>query len=854
MKVEDKAKGTSTTTTTNPEEEGDEDRFDRERDTAIERSRFHRNIHPQHNNVLNFAEWALFMDRTSQSNTPEDADSNTTYLEEKANFWYSSSSSSQQQMSSPSQRDSRAILSTANTTTSSSTPKVSVMCHPHLIQEHVKRRPSVMNQMERDIASADPTINVLADILDDLPMDHNLTDPTRSTDILQNSFPRAVSLSADFFNRADELAVSTWIDQQRQSTPTATIKVENPKSTPLQQGDDDPNSPQQEGPTNYTRSPPSPSRRSLLHSNPYVPNAGNDSSRQQNRSSSPSSPSSATTTATTSTVPFHNIRIIPYNSSRGIPKTLQLVIEKYWQRMVQATTDSTEVESLLFEFWDEIFPHSKTIAYHDGQTPVPRLDALETFLTTPCPRHIGIVQCEIERIKVGGKKNVKGRFFPTYEYNLFIRDGGQSATETTTPAQQQQQQNTSVKQQVLLMRAKNCGRSYYHGGNHSSTDHHSRLLEETTTTTTTSSSPATTDVLHRRVKKTAHIKPKKKRGVNNYFLYMEPSNSCLRSTSEKLNETRPTELGRLQSNLLGTEFQIFAPRKSKFCRSSSSRERYDSTGNLLQPVTDAQAILTTPVPTEGNGSRSGRVRNTSDRSTRYYGSSWPLLKISSRHNRRAIAQDELPAAQHCSESTDVFNESLSHMGREIETGVITYTANLLGNRPRVMDVCIPKPPSMLEERCDDGSDYLLRCPWETHCQRMLRDGQCEPIEGDNLMLTRFRQLQEQIDLSVGDENLNDEADEPTTEEEDFGLLVLQNRPPWWNEDLGAFVLNFGGRVSVASVKNFQLCDRNDHDYVMLQFGRIQGRHSFTMDFQYPLTAVQAFAIAISSLQSKISLG
>merc|ERR1712160_188306 len=89
---------------------------------------------------------------------------------------------------------------------------------------------------------------------------------------------------------------------------------------------------------------------------------------------------------------------------------------------------------------------------------------------------------------------------------------------------------------------------------------------------------------------------------------------------------------------------------------------------------------------------------------------------------------------------------------------------------------------------------------------------------------------------------------------DFGLQALQNRPPWWNVELGAFVLNFGGRVSVASVKNFQLCDRNDQDHIMLQFGRIQGRHSFTMDFQYPLTGVQAFAIAISSLQSKISLG
>merc|ERR1712165_666679 len=89
---------------------------------------------------------------------------------------------------------------------------------------------------------------------------------------------------------------------------------------------------------------------------------------------------------------------------------------------------------------------------------------------------------------------------------------------------------------------------------------------------------------------------------------------------------------------------------------------------------------------------------------------------------------------------------------------------------------------------------------------------------------------------------------------DFGLLSLQNRPPWWNVELGAFVLNFGGRVSVPSVKNFQLCDRNDIENIMLQFGRIQGRHNFTMDFSYPLSPVQAFAIAISSLQSKISFG
>ena len=119
-----------------------------------------------------------------------------------------------------------------------------------------------------------------------------------------------------------------------------------------------------------------------------------------------------------------------------------------------------------------------------------------------------------------------------------------------------------------------------------------------------------------------------------------------------------------------------------------------------------------------------------------------------------------------------------------------------------------------------------------------------PVVADNVI----HREREEPDRSV-------DRDAPTASPpEDFGLMTLQNRPPWWNVELGSFVLNFGGRVSVASVKNFQLCERSDHDRIMLQFGRIQGRHSFTMDFQHPLSAVQAFSIAISSLQSKISFG
>merc|ERR1712146_543406 len=59
---------------------------------------------------------------------------------------------------------------------------------------------------------------------------------------------------------------------------------------------------------------------------------------------------------------------------------------------------------------------------------------------------------------------------------------------------------------------------------------------------------------------------------------------------------------------------------------------------------------------------------------------------------------------------------------------------------------------------------------------------------------------------------------------DNDVMILKNKPPKWNDQVGAYVLNFNGRVTRASVKNFQLCDlARDPDTVVMQFSRGQGR-------------------------------
>uniref|UniRef100_F7ARX0 Tubby-like protein n=3 Tax=Equus TaxID=9789 RepID=F7ARX0_HORSE len=83
------------------------------------------------------------------------------------------------------------------------------------------------------------------------------------------------------------------------------------------------------------------------------------------------------------------------------------------------------------------------------------------------------------------------------------------------------------------------------------------------------------------------------------------------------------------------------------------------------------------------------------------------------------------------------------------------------------------------------------------------------------------------------------------------LIELHNKAPVWNDDTQSYVLNFHGRVTQASVKNFQIVHDNDPDYIVMQFGRVAD-DVFTLDYNYPLCALQAFAIGLSSFDSKLA--
>jgi len=104
------------------------------------------------------------------------------------------------------------------------------------------------------------------------------------------------------------------------------------------------------------------------------------------------------------------------------------------------------------------------------------------------------------------------------------------------------------------------------------------------------------------------------------------------------------------------------------------------------------------------------------------------------------------------------------------------------------------------------------------------------------------------------------------------LFLLKNKQPRWDDSHGGHVLNFMGRVTESSVKNFQMicdtvlenvnpdgsCSNGDgriakpsSEDIILQFGRV-AKNRFTMDLKFPMSPMQAFAVCVACLDGKIA--
>jgi tubby-related protein 1 len=118
---------------------------------------------------------------------------------------------------------------------------------------------------------------------------------------------------------------------------------------------------------------------------------------------------------------------------------------------------------------------------------------------------------------------------------------------------------------------------------------------------------------------------------------------------------------------------------------------------------------------------------------------------------------------------------------------------------------------------------------------------------------RFRHLSEGTDTNEEDgKGGGDENDK----KRNFPYQ-LQSKQPEWNTDLNQYTLDFGGRASRSSRKNFQLVQIQDepregknNQQKVIQFGRVAD-DEFSLDFQWPLSPFLAFALALAACDSTV---
>jgi len=152
---------------------------------------------------------------------------------------------------------------------------------------------------------------------------------------------------------------------------------------------------------------------------------------------------------------------------------------------------------------------------------------------------------------------------------------------------------------------------------------------------------------------------------------------------------------------------------------------------------------------------------------------------------------------------------------------------------------------------ESTENWQLCCPVCDACAYKSRHCSCEAIGGQ--VLANMKQSREQVgggtalcmDLEIPKvlQSGNTAVWCPLNKNAEADKEVLPTLRPSWNKRIKSLVMDFKGRATEASSKNIQIC--RDGEVVMV-FGK-RGPNTFCLDFEHPLSPLQAFAAAISTM-------
>mmetsp|Transcript_12965 Transcript_12965/g.27413 ORF Transcript_12965/g.27413 Transcript_12965/m.27413 type:complete len:422 (-) Transcript_12965:297-1562(-) len=183
------------------------------------------------------------------------------------------------------------------------------------------------------------------------------------------------------------------------------------------------------------------------------------------------------------------------------------------------------------------------------------------------------------------------------------------------------------------------------------------------------------------------------------------------------------------------------------------------------------------------------------------------------------------------------NNDAACLSTKTQRSSIGYKCNVFGMQgPRRLAVKMDSEESY--EGCWDGSEGSSSSQYDDSPRAVLEEG------------TEGATHQEQAEDDDSGSDLKSDRDLSSAAGNTNALMNLRNKIPRWHEELQCWCLDFRGRVTQASVKNFQLVHPTT-GAVVLQFGKV-GKDLFTMDFKAPFSALSAFATCLSAFEFKLA--